>query len=65
VALNNEMKIYSMEAFTNVTQCGNLEDFMHIIRFVLYGKNYLLLLQWQFIFLDEESEFCFQVEARA
>lgn len=61
----------SVEAFTNVTQCGNLEYFVHLTKlFCFIWKKYSLLLQWQFIFLqdccvDEESQFSLQVEAGA
>lgn len=71
MALNTEMKICSVEPFTNVTLCGNSECFMHVIMLVCFiRKKYSLLLHWQFIFLqdcclDEESQFCLQVEAGA
>lgn len=71
VSLNTEMKICLVEAFPNVTQCGNLEYFMYIIQLTCSTwQKYSLLLQWQFIFLQEcclgeESQVCLQVEAEA
>lgn len=42
MALNTKMKLCSVEAFTNVTQCGNLEYFMHITRLFCFYMEKIL-----------------------